>query len=284
MWREEMIQVNGSYTIGIELTVVAVTYVRFPHVRTLFTATSFQIGRTPSHPMPRNIIHSDVSVDPESESEVLSIAPDAEDEPEVEPEEEEEEAEGEGEEGEGEEGEEEEDEGDEREEEDDGDEVEEEGEEADEPEEEEEDEEPADDGDGDAVHDVRDESHFPSKPRWVINTSQQSDLDELSSPSVSPPPAQTTPSRSSRLKITLKLPTQTQKPTRVRRAVHKDKDLDSDIESEDSDADRPRGTDGKRPLTTRQAVLASVVGASHVSLGASLRLRDTAHFAAYGPF
>jgi Ino eighty subunit 2 len=82
---------------------------------------------------------------------------------------------------------------------------------------------------------------------------------------------QTTPSRSSRLKITLKLPTQTQKPTRVRRAVQKDKSLDSDIESEDSDGDRPRGADGKRPLTTRQAVLASVVGSSHVSLGASLR-------------
>jgi Ino eighty subunit 2 len=219
--------------------------------------------------MPRNIIHSDVSVDPESESDLLSIAPDAEDEPEVEPEEEEEEAEGEGE-GEGDE----EDEGDEREEEDDGDEVEEEGEEADEPEEEEEDEEPADDGDGDAVQDVRNGSRFPFKR--IIDTSRQSDLDELSSPSVSPPPAQTTPSRSSRLKITLKLPTQIQKPTRARRAVHKDKALDSDIESEDSDADRPRGADGKRPLTTRQAVLASVVGSSHVSLGAS------PSFAGYG--
>jgi len=56
---------------------------------------------------------------------------------------------------------------------------------------EEEGEEPADDrdGDGDAV--------------------QESDLDEFSSPSVSLPLAQTTPSRSSRLKITLKLPTQT---------------------------------------------------------------------------
>lgn len=106
-------------------------------------------------PMPRNIIHSDVSVDPESESEALSIAPDAEEEPEVEPEEEEEEGEGDvdvdvdvdvEEEDEG---------GDEREEGDDGDEGEEEGEEVDEPEEEEEDEEPADDGDGDAVREVR---------------------------------------------------------------------------------------------------------------------------------
>jgi len=75
--------------------------------------------------------------------------------------------------------------------------------------------------------------------------------------------------RSSRLKITLKLPAQTQKPSRAPRAVHKDKDLDSDIESEDDDEDdHPR--DGKRPLTTRQAVLASVVGSSHVSLGASM--------------
>lgn len=54
----------------------------------------------------------------------------------------------------------------------------------------------------------------------------------------------------------------------MRRTVHKDKDLDSDIESEDDDDDeQPRRGDGKRPLTTRQAVLASVVGSSHVSLG-----------------
>jgi hypothetical protein len=102
-------------------------------------------------PMPRNIIHSDVSVDPESESEALSIAPDAEEEPEVEPEEEEEEGEGEIEV----DVEEEDEDGDEREEGDDGDEGEEEGEDADEPEEEEEDDEPADDGDGDAVQEVR---------------------------------------------------------------------------------------------------------------------------------
>ena len=113
--------------------------------------------------MPRNIIHSDVSVDPESESEALSIAPDVEEEPDVEPEEEEEEAEGDGEGEEG-EGEEEDDEGDEREEGDDGDDVEEEGEEADEPEEEEEDEEAADDGDGDgdAVQEVRSAFRIPS--------------------------------------------------------------------------------------------------------------------------
>ncbi len=57
----------------------------------------------------------------------------------------------------------------------------------------------------------------------------------------------------------------------MRRIVHKDKDLDSDIESEDEDDDdeHPRGGEGKRPLTTRQAVLASVVGSSHVSLGTS---------------
>ena len=229
--------------------------------------------------MPRNIIHSDVSVDPESESEVLSIAPDAEDEPEVELEEEEEEAERE--EGEGEEGEEEEEEGDEREEEDDGDEVEEEGEEADEPEEEEEDEEPADDGDGDAVQDVRNRSHFSSKRHQIIDISQQSDLDELSSPSVSPPPIQMTPFCLLQLKIMLKLPTQTQKPTHICCAIHKDKDLDSNIESEDSDANHPCGTDGKRLLTTCQAVLASIVGSSHVSLGASLLLWDMAPFAVY---
>jgi Ino eighty subunit 2 len=57
----------------------------------------------------------------------------------------------------------------------------------------------------------------------------------------------------------------------VRRVVHKDKDPDSDVESEEDDDDdeHPRGGEGKRPLTTRQAVLASVVGSSHVSLGAS---------------
>lgn len=97
--------------------------------------------------MPRNIIHSDVSLDPESESEALSIAPDAEEEPE----EEEEEGEGEIEV----DVEEEDEDGDEREEGDEGDEGEEEGEEADEPEEEEEDDEPVDDGDGDAVREVR---------------------------------------------------------------------------------------------------------------------------------
>ncbi|KAH8984174.1 hypothetical protein EDB86DRAFT_2833594 [Lactarius hatsudake] len=187
--------------------------------------------------MPRNIIHSDVSMDPESESEALSIAPDPEEEPEVELEEEEE---GEG------GGEEEDEEGDEGEEGEEGDEAEEE-EEADDAEEEGEDEEAADDGDGDAV--------------------QESDLDELSSPSASPPPAQTAPSRTSRLKITLKLPSQ--KPARVRRAAHKDKDPDSAVESEDDD-DQPRGG-AKRPLTTRQAVLASVVGSSHVSLDETSR-------------
>ncbi|KAI9507129.1 hypothetical protein F5148DRAFT_1276325 [Russula earlei] len=190
--------------------------------------------------MPRNIIHSDVSAEPETESEALSIAPDAEDEPEVEEDEEEVEVEVEGDEGAG-EGEDEDEDGDEPEE----------GDEGDEPEEEDEDEEPADDGDGDGV--------------------QESDLDELSSPSISPPPAQTTPSRSSRLKITLKLPTQPQKPPRVHRAVPKDKDLDSDIESEDDDDDIPRSGNGKRPLTTRQAVLASVVGSSHVALDETSR-------------
>jgi hypothetical protein len=57
----------------------------------------------------------------------------------------------------------------------------------------------------------------------------------------------------------------------MRRVVHKEKNPDSDVESEEDDDDdeHPRGGEGKRPLTTRQAVLASVVGSSHVSLGAS---------------
>src|SRR5260370_24414389 len=54
---------------------------------------SKSVARYP-HPMARNIIHSDVSVHPESESEALSIAPDAEEAPEAEPEEEGEEGEG----------------------------------------------------------------------------------------------------------------------------------------------------------------------------------------------
>jgi hypothetical protein len=60
--------------------------------------------------------------------------------------------------------------------------------------------------------------------------------------------------------------------TASRRVVYKDKDSkDSDIESEDNDDDdeHPRSEEGKRPLTTHRAVLASVVGSSHVSLGAS---------------
>jgi hypothetical protein len=65
---------------------------------------------------------------------------------------------------------------------------------------------------------------------------------------------QTTPSHSSRLKITLKLPTQTQnlKPSRAPNAVQKNKDLNSDIESEhDGEYDHPRRGDGKWPLTSR---------------------------------
>jgi hypothetical protein len=77
-----------------------------------------------------------------------------------------------------------------------------------------------------------------------------------------------TPSRSSRLKITLKQPTQTHKRSRAPRAVHEDKDLDSDIEPEvDDEDDHPRDGVGKRPPTTRQVALASVVGSPHVSLG-----------------
>ncbi len=105
-----------------------------------------------------------------------------------------------------------------------------------------------------------------------------SDLDELSSPSISPPPVQLMPSRLLQLKITLELPTQTQKPAHVRCIVHKDKVLNSNIESEDdNDDDEPHGGDGKRPLTMHQAVLVSVIGSLHVSLGASLHSQDTAH-------
>ncbi|KAH9956401.1 hypothetical protein BC827DRAFT_1157755 [Russula dissimulans] len=61
----------------------------------------------------------------------------------------------------------------------------------------------------------------------------------------------------------LKLPTHSQKPSRAPHAV-----LDGDIQWEDDDGDdHPSGGDGKRPLTTCQAILASVVGSSHVSLG-----------------
>ncbi|KAH9957206.1 hypothetical protein BC827DRAFT_714941 [Russula dissimulans] len=81
-----------------------------------------------------------------------------------------------------------------------------------------------------------------------------------------------TPSRSSRLKITLKQPTQTHKRSRAPRAVHEDKDLDSDIEPEvDDEDDHPRDGVGKRPPTTRQVALASVVGSSHVSLDETSR-------------
>jgi hypothetical protein len=66
------------------------------------------------------------------------------------------------------------------------------------------------------------------------------------------------PSRSSWLKITLKLPTQTQEPTRALRTIHKDKDLDSDIESEDEEDDHPHGGDRKRTLRTRRVVLTSL--------------------------
>jgi hypothetical protein len=66
----------------------------------------------------------------------------------------------------------------------------------------------------------------------------------------------------------LKLPTHSQKPSRAPHAV-----LDGDIQWEDDDGDdHPSGGDGKRPLTTCQAILASVVGSSHVSLGGFLFL------------
>jgi hypothetical protein len=74
------------------------------------------------------------------------------------------------------------------------------------------------------------------------------------------------PSRSSWVKTKLKLPTQTEKPSRTPRAIRKVK-FDSDIELEDNND--PHDGDGKQPLTVmiRQAALAGVVGSSHISLG-----------------
>ena len=48
--------------------------------------------------------------------------------------------------------------------------------------------------------------------------------------------------------------------------VHEDSDFESD--DEDEHDEHPRYGEGKRSLTTRQVMLASVVGPSHVSLGA----------------
>ena len=49
-------------------------------------------------------------------------------------------------------------------------------------------------------------------------------------------------------------------------SIHKDSDFESD--DEDNHDEHPRDGEGKWPLTTRQAVLASVVGPFHVSFGA----------------
>ncbi|KAH9957195.1 hypothetical protein BC827DRAFT_1270393 [Russula dissimulans] len=107
-----------------------------------------------------------------------------------------------------------------------GEEVEEEGEEADKPEEEEEEEEPADGAATQCRSQIWMKFLRPQSPRC-----------------------------------------QPQKPSRVPRAFHNNKDLDSDIKLEDNNKDdRPRGGDGKLPPTTRQAVLASVIGSSHISL------------------
>ncbi len=98
----------------------------------------------------------------------------------------------------------------------------------------------------------------------------------LQSPLI-PSLAQLMPSRSLQLKIMLKLPTQTQKPAHVCCVIHKDKVLNSYIESEDNNNDEPHGGDGKRPLITCQAVLVSIIGLSHISLGVSLYSQDMAH-------
>ncbi|KAH9956410.1 hypothetical protein BC827DRAFT_1157759 [Russula dissimulans] len=87
---------------------------------------------------------------------------------------------------------------------------------------------------------------------------------------VSPPPVQTTPSRSSWLKITLKLPTQTRnlKPSRAPCAVHKERDLDSDRIGRRRRI-RPSPWRGRKAAThdTSGRARVSVVGSSHTFLG-----------------
>ncbi|EMD41771.1 hypothetical protein CERSUDRAFT_110343 [Gelatoporia subvermispora B] len=111
-----------------------------------------------------------------------------------------------------------------------------------------------------------------------------SEIDEISSP---PPEQQDESSVPPRLRIKLKLPqasaSSSGAPTGVstpdevalptsRRAVPRDVDIESeDEDEEDDDADSSRSTSvgtsaAGRPLTARQAVLANVVGSSHVSL------------------
>ncbi|KAI0061913.1 hypothetical protein BV25DRAFT_714575 [Artomyces pyxidatus] len=101
-------------------------------------------------------------------------------------------------------------------------------------------------------------------------------MDELSSPSASPPAAAVkSPSR--RLKITLKLPTQKATRGRGRAPPSPTPDAsraasrDVDIESEDDDDEASAAGGSGRPMTARQAVLASVVDSSHVSLNETSR-------------
>ncbi|OCH96524.1 hypothetical protein OBBRIDRAFT_787081 [Obba rivulosa] len=110
-----------------------------------------------------------------------------------------------------------------------------------------------------------------------------SEIDELSSP---PQEQQDDSAIPPRLRIKLKLPqasaSSSGAPTGVstpeeighpssRRAVPRDIDIESEDEDDDDDADSSRSTSvgtsaAGRPLTARQAVLANVVGSSHVSL------------------
>ncbi|KAI0310783.1 hypothetical protein OF83DRAFT_829729 [Amylostereum chailletii] len=124
--------------------------------------------------------------------------------------------------------------------------------------------------------------------------SDPSDLDELTSASPSPPVQAASSSRqaatsaskggaNNRLKITLKLPTAPQRGKRKRVESSASEPPSRDIESEDED--EAQGSDGGDEdesrsasamgdpgrMTARQAVLASVVDSSHVSLDSSSR-------------
>ncbi|KAI0043118.1 hypothetical protein FA95DRAFT_1598111 [Auriscalpium vulgare] len=169
--------------------------------------------------MPRNIIHSDISMDPESASEPQSPSPEEEEQ--------------------------------------DGGDV----------DVEEDDEDGEEEVDAEELEDEEQVDVDDPPP-------DATDMDELSSPSATPPPVTKSPSRT-RLKITLKLPQQ--KPKRSARArapptptpdASRTGSRDIDIESEDDDDDDEVIGGSGRPLTARQAVLASVVDSSHVSLSA----------------
>jgi len=124
--------------------------------------------------------------------------------------------------------------------------------------------------------DAEDDEEISDKEDELIEEEDGSDLEALSSP---PPDGdedgdEPTP-QPAKLKIKLRLPMQSatttnsptpegsvaKGPSRRQRSPR-----GSDIESEDSDEDGSVSTPGGRVLTARQAVLANVVGSSHVSL------------------